>query len=257
MMSWQKEIRNLDERRDIAIPGDKAKTVAFCVSQFVEIAQDAVRKRGKFFAALSGGSTPSAIFQALAKSDNRHDIPWEMIRIFWSDERCVPPDHPESNYKMAMEAGLKELPISPQHIFRMKGEEAPEEAAAEYDHWIRELVPGGVFDLVMLGVGEDGHTASLFPRSHGLHASSRYAIANYVPQKHTWRLSLTFECINMARFTSLYVLGKSKAPIVKTVFSTPYDPDIYPSQRVGTVEHKALWVLDQEAASEYLKAYGK
>lgn len=257
MMTWLEQVRSLDERRDIVIPGDAKETIEFCVRQFIEIAQDAVRKRGKFFVALSGGSTPKALFEQLAKPENRDEVPWEMTRLFWSDERCVPPSHPDSNYKMALDAGLGSLPIDPQHIFRMKGEADPEDAAKEYEHWVRELVPGHVFDLMTLGMGDDGHTASLFPKTHGLHAANRLAIANYVPQKETWRLSLTFECINAARNIALYVLGKGKAASVKNVFLSPYDPDQYPVQRVGIPGHKALWILDQDAAADYLKAFGK
>lgn len=257
MMTWLEQVRSLDERRDIVIPGDAKETIEFCVRQFIEIAQDAVRKRGKFFVALSGGSTPKALFEQLAKPENRDEVPWEMTRVFWSDERCVPANHPDSNYKMALDAGLGTLPMDPQHIFRMKGEADPEEAAKEYEHWVRELIPGHVFDLMTLGMGEDGHTASLFPKTHGLHATNRQAIANYVPQKETWRLSLTFECINAARNIALYVLGKGKAATVKNVLLSPYDPDQYPVQRVGIPGHKALWILDQDAASDYLKAFGK
>jgi 6-phosphogluconolactonase len=113
---------------------------------------------------------------------------------------------------------------------------------------VEKILPNGVFDLVMLGMGEDGHTASLFPKTHGLHAEDRFVIANFIPQKNVWRMSLTFECINAARNIVIYVLGKSKASMVKQVLSGPYQPDDLPIQRVGTREHKALWVFDNAAA---------
>ena len=102
----------------------------------------------------------------------------------------------------------------------------------------------------MLGMGEDGHTASLFPRTHGLHSQDRWVVANYIPEKHTWRMTLTFECINAAKHISIYVLGKSKSSMVKRVLSNPYEPDELPIQRIGIPEHKALWILDQDASKE-------
>lgn len=251
-MSWRKHIQILDNRRNVAVPGDLDQTVIYCVEQFIDIANEAIETKGKFYVALSGGSTPKVIFEKLANKPYRDQISWEHVYLFWSDERCVPPNDPNSNYHMAMQAGLDTLSINPKHVYRMAGEAYPEDAAKEYDRWIRDVVPDQSFDLVMLGVGDDGHTASLFPETHGLHAIDRYAIANYVSQKNTWRLSLTFECINNAKNISIYLLGKNKAPIFKKVILSPENPDELPVQRVGTAKHKALWILDKDAANNTL-----
>lgn len=237
-----------DDRRDIAVPGDEKATLEFSVEHFLSIGKQAIAERGRFAVALSGGSTPKAIYQRLASKE----FDWQNIYLFWSDERCVPPYHPDSNYHMAMEAGFSKVGIPPQHIFRMQAEGDVEEGALHYEEQIRRSLPDLRFDLVMLGVGEDGHTASLFPKTHGLHAPERLAIANYVPQKQVWRMTLTYECINAARHIVFYAIGASKASIVKTVLTEPFDPDLLPAQKVGTPEHKALWIFD-EAASALLK----
>jgi 6-phosphogluconolactonase len=247
-MTMENEIRSYDERRDIAIPGNKEATLRFCIENFIAVARKSIEERGAFSVALSGGSTPKAIYELLTQPQYRDQIDWNRALIFWSDERSVPPTDPESNYHMAMEAGLKTLPIPKDHIFRMEAEHNIEENALKYDELIKTKLSPGIFDLVMLGMGDDGHTAPLFPKTHGLHSNQRLAIANFIPQKDTWRMTLTFECINQARHIAFYVLGKSKAEMLKRVLSSPYDPDLFPSQRVGTPTHKALWIADRDAA---------
>lgn len=242
-------IQSFDERRDIIIPGDAQATIAFSVGHFIEIAQKSLSEKGHFSVALSGGSTPKAIYQGLLKDPRIKEIDWQKVLFFFSDERSVPPDDPESNYHMAMEAGLKNLPISVKNIFRMQAASEIETHAKLYEQEILNHIAGKQFDLMMLGMGEDGHTASLFPKTHGLHATGKFAIANFVPSKNTWRMSLTFDCINESRNIAIYVIGKAKAATVKQVLEGPYEPDKYPVQRVGTTAHKALWVLDEEAAS--------
>ena len=247
---WKKLIRSYDNRRDIVVPGDKLATIAFCVDHFIAIANESIAENGVFSVALSGGSTPKAIYQKLADPFYAAQIDWDKVLVFWSDERCVPPDDPESNYHMAMEAGFATLPIPTENIFRMKGEIDPEKAAQEYETLIKTAIPSKSFDLVMLGMGEDGHTASLFPKTHGLHPNEGLAIANFVPQKNTWRLTLTFEAINSAKHIAVYVLGKSKASMAAHILTAPYQPDDLPIQRVGTPTHKALWMMDTEAAAK-------
>jgi 6-phosphogluconolactonase len=129
----------------------------------------------------------------------------------------------------------------------MKAEAEIESHALEYEQLIRSKLNDAQFDLILLGMGDDGHTASLFPKTHGLHAESRLVIANFVPKLNTWRMSFTFECINNAHNITITVLGKEKREVVKRVLSEPYTPDLLPSQAVGTPEHKALWILDNEA----------
>lgn len=253
---WKKQAVSYDDRRNIAIPGDVGQTLAFCAEHFLGIGNEAIEHRGVYSVALSGGSTPKALFQLLSTDEYRSRIDWKKVLLFWSDERCVSKDDLESNYRMAMEAGFSSLPIPQENIHRMPGDAKDiEEAALEYETLIEKVLPGGLFDLVMLGMGDDGHTASLFPKTHGLHAEDRWVIANFIPQKNVWRLSLTFECINASRHIVIYVIGKGKASMVKEVLSGKYDPDNLPSQRIGTREHKALWVMDS-AAAELLRRNG-
>lgn len=244
-MSWQSQIHSYDKRRNLALPGDRGSTLAFCVEQWIGLAQESIEKRGAFYVALSGGSTPKVIYQALANNSERVD--WNNVYLFWSDERCVPPDNAESNYKMAMDSGFDRVPIPEKNIFRMKGELPPEKAARDYDAIIQKNIPQQEFDLVMLGMGDDGHTASLFPETEGLSPTKHNAIANFIPQKDVWRLTLTFECINKARNIVIYVLGKEKSTMLKQALSETNKELLVPSQRLGTTSHKALWIVDDEA----------
>jgi 6-phosphogluconolactonase len=248
-MKFEDLIQSYDERRDIAIPGDFQATIQFCVQQFIELAQKSIEEHGFFSVALSGGSTPKSIYERLTSEENRNKIDWQKLYLFWSDERAVPPNHPDSNYHMAMDAGFKKMPIPQHNIFRMVVENNIDENAKSYEKIIKTKLPSGQFDLVMLGMGEDGHTASLFPKTHGLQAEDRIVIANYIPQKHAWRMTLTFACINTASNISIYVLGKNKSEMVNKVLTSPFDPYEYPIQNIGTTLRKSLWIVDQDAAS--------
>jgi 6-phosphogluconolactonase len=249
--NWKRMIYQLDERRGIIIPGNAEETVKFCTQQFLQIGRDALQQHNFFAVALSGGQTPYAIFKELSQHAYRDALDWSKVLCFWSDERNVPPNHPESNYFNAMQAGLAKLLLKAENIFRMPAEKDIEESAHAYEELIREKVPSLHFDLIMLGMGEDGHTASLFPRTHGLHTKDRLVIANYISQKQTWRMSMTYECIHMANTICLYAMGTSKAKMVAKALLGSYDPDNLPVQRIGTPTHPALWILD-EAASELL-----
>lgn len=241
-------IQSIDERREIVVPGDKEATIDYCVEDFLKIASGAIREKGFFCAALSGGSTPNAIFERLAKKQNLEKLQWDKVRLFWSDERSVPPEHADSNYRMALEAGLDSLPIPHENIFRMKAEENIEANAKAYEDLIKRHVPNQFFDLVMLGMGEDGHTASLFPHTKGLEVKDRYVIANFVPQKDTWRMSFTYKQIHMTHHLRIYVIGAGKAEILQKVLCSPFKPEEYPSQAVGSSTCKALWIADQSAS---------
>ena len=248
-MKWEKEVQAYDDRREIVIPGNKEETITYATEQFIEVANEAIAAHDYFAVALSGGSTPKAIFQSLSSDRYKDQIDWSKVLLFWSDERAVPADHPDSNYRMAMDAGLSKLPIKPDHIFRMKGEGDVEENALEYEKLIQSILPNGIFDLVMLGMGDDGHTASLFPKTHALHSDGRLAVANFLPEKEVWRLTLTYSAINSAREVFIYVLGEGKAEILERVLSEPYDPDNFPIQRVGTPKQKALFIADTSACT--------
>lgn len=255
--NWKDQIESFDQRRDIIVPGNAEETVRFCVNQFLEIGRQAIREKGFFAVALSGGSTPNAIFKEISQPAYRQAINWTQVFCFWSDERSVAPDHPESNYFNAMQAGISQLPLLPENIFRMHAETDIEENALKYEALIREKVPSLQFDLMMLGMGEDGHTASLFPKTHGLHTANRLAIANFVPQKHTWRMSLTYECINASKNICIYVLGSNKASTIAQIFLSPYDPDRFPIQKIGTPLHKAVWILDSASSEQLVRSMNK
>jgi 6-phosphogluconolactonase len=244
-MTVPTSIKKFDDRRDVIVGNDKEACLNFAVEHFIKIANDAISKRGVFVVALSGGSTPKAIFQRLASEANNKRIPWEKVRLFWSDERSVGPDNPDSNYKMAMDAGFSKLPIKKDNIFRMKAEKDIEIHAILYEDAIERKAK--VFDLIMLGMGDDGHTASLFPYTQGLEIEDRLVVANFVPQKDTWRMSFTYTGIHNTRNLAIYVLGSSKADMVKNVLTKPLEYEKYPVQNVGTKECKALWIMDKDA----------
>lgn len=255
--NWKDMLESFDKRRDVIIPGDADETALFCAKQFIQIGQDAIKTNGIFTVAVSGGHTPNAIFKEISKPEYAQALNWSKVLCFWSDERSVPPDHPESNYSNALKAGLANLPMPPENIFRMPAEKDIEENALAYEKLIRQKVPSLQFDLIMLGMGEDGHTASLFPRTHGLHTTDRLVIANYVPQKHTWRMSLTYECIHMAKHICIYVIGGNKASMLSKVLLGSYDPDNLPIQKIGTPSHKALWILDNAASEQLMRSINK
>ena len=240
-----KELKDIiwayDDRRNIALPGNEKETLNFAVERWLVIAQKSIEMKGSFTCALSGGSTPKSIYNELLKKNDALD--WSKVKLYFSDERCVPLDHEESNFHMAWEAGFKHL-VTREQIFPMYQEGDPRMAGEVYN----SLISAVVFDLVMLGLGDDGHVASLFPFTHALQCNDRDAVANFLPNKETWRITLTFSAINRAFYKNIYVFGKKKASIVKEIFTHPYNPDQLPAQNIGSPEHKALWILDAQAA---------
>lgn len=240
---------HFDQRRRLALPGDADQTIAYATTHWVESAQAAIADHEFFAVALSGGSTPKAIFQRLVKQ-HASALDWSRVWLFWSDERSVPPNHPDSNFRMAMiEAGLTALPFSSENIHRMEADKDLEANSLAYERLIKKKLAARPFDLVMLGMGDDGHTASLFPHTKGLTTPHRLVIPNYITQTGTWRMSMTFTCINRASHICLYVIGPTKAAAVKNVLTSPLNIQTYPSQNVGTETHPALWILDDAAAS--------
>ena len=179
-------------------------------------------------------------------------IEWNKVHLFWSDERACPPDHPDSNYNMAMQAGLSKMPIPKEQVHRMRAEEKIEENASAYEQEIAAALKGRPFDLVMLGMGEDGHTASLFPHTEALKVQNRLVTANYLPEKNVWRMTFTYDCINQASNIAIYVLGASKKVTLAEVLLSPNQFDRYPIQKVGTLTRHALWIVDEAAAAELL-----
>lgn len=247
----KKEPFKFDDRRMIALPGNDEETLHFALENWLEIASESIADHDFFAVALSGGSTPKKMFQELAKRPDAID--WTKVYLFWGDERSVSPSSTDSNYHMALEeANLKKLPLLKEHIFRMVAEADIEANAVNYEGLIREKLGSHPFDLVMLGMGDDGHTASLFPHTEALHAKEKLVVANKVPQKNTWRMTLTYECINHARHICLYVLGSGKASTLEKVFTSEFDYETYPSQNIGTKENPALWIVDLGASKNLL-----
>lgn len=231
-----------DSKRIVHFFHSAKEAVDYAVEDLVEKGREAIRSRGIFSIALSGGQTPQSIFKELAKH-HAHSLDWSKVLIFWSDERSVPPQHPDSNYYNAMQSGLQELPLKKENIFRMVAEMDIEENALAYEKLIDSKIPLGIFDFVMLGMGEDGHTASLFPETNGLYSKDRLIIPNFVPKKSTWRMTMTFDCINQARYIAIYVIGPNKKEILSKVLEGPYLPDFLPIQKIGTPSSPAHWIV--------------
>ncbi len=223
---------------------------------FLRKAQDAVAAKGVARIAVSGGSTPKRTFELLANPAEKYTsaMPWQQIELYWVDERTVPPDDKDSNYRMTREALLDKVPLKPENIFRIEGEFDPEQAAARYESAIRnhlrlEGAEGPRFDVLSLGMGDDGHTASLFPHTAAINEMIRIAVANQVPQKDTWRVTLTWPVINQAHDVFFLIAGKDKAQPVHDVLLGKYDPDVLPSQLIRPSNGRLLMLLDKDAAA--------
>jgi 6-phosphogluconolactonase len=223
--------------------------------EFVRCAREAIAARGRFTVALSGGSTPRRSYQLLAAEPLRTQVDWECVEIFWGDERCVPPDHPDSNYRMAREAMLEHLPIPAEHIHRLEAERADREAAArDYETTIArvfDVTIGGqppAFDLILLGMGPDGHTASLFPHTKALDETTRWVVVNFVAKFNTDRLTLTRPIINRAREVLFLVAGADKAERLAEVLTGPADPGRLPSQSIQP-DGQLVWFVERVAAA--------
>ncbi len=213
---------------------------------FVEGAASAIAERGRFAIALAGGSTPKATYEALAR-DHAADVDWPNVHAFFGDERTVPPDHEDSNYRMAREALLDRVPVGSVH--RMRGELPPDEAAVSYERELEGFFGGTppVLDFVMLGIGEDGHTASLFPETPALGVTDRLAVANPVAKLDTTRLTLTAPVLNAAREVLFLVAGAGKAEALAEILDGEADPRAYPAKLVRP-PGGPTWMVDRAAA---------
>ena len=236
---------------------DPAALAYHAAHHLVELAEEAVAARGRVRIAFSGGSTPKATFALLA--DPAHPflqrMPWTELELFFVDERTVPPDHPDSNYRMTKEALLDHISLRPDQIHRIQGELEPEVAAAQYEFDIRrsfrlEGAEAPRFDIVTLGMGDDGHTASLFPHTEALNEMGRLVVANQVPQKDTWRVTLTWPVINHAREVFFLIAGADKADRLKEVFLGPKDVERLPSQLIWPASGILTLILDKAAAAQ-------
>jgi 6-phosphogluconolactonase len=225
--------------------------------KIIEIAARAVEQSGRFTLALSGGSTPRSLYQLLASEPYRKRIAWDKAHFFFGDERLVAADSPESNYRMAKVAFLEPLKIPEGRIYRWKTElSEPKAIAADYENQLRAFTKGSLpkFDLVLLGLGPDGHTASLFPFTQALQEAERDAVANWVPKLDAWRLTLTFPVLNNAANVVFLVSGDDKASILRAVLEGPFDPDRLPAQMIQPFHGDLFWLIDRAASRELQNA---
>jgi 6-phosphogluconolactonase len=225
-------------------------------AEFVRLAGEAIMTKGSFTVALSGGSTPKGLYGLLATDPRlRGQVPWDKIHVFWGDERHVPPTDAESNYRMAHEALLSKVPITPAHVYRIKSE-APDasHAADGYEQTLREFfrVSAGQlprFDLVFLGLGPEAHTASLFPGTKALHETKRLVVSNWVGKFFSDRMTMTPPILNNATCVMFLVSGEEKALPLKAVLEGPYEPEQLPAQLLRPEHGRLLWRVDRDAAS--------
>ncbi len=242
-MAAQPEIRVLDGIEEL---------YRSAANEFTRLAVEAVRARRRFCVALSGGSTPKGLYTLLAGS-SLSSIPWDKVYFFWGDERHVPPDHPDSNYRMTYEALLSKVPVPAGNVYRIPAEQADAEAAARaYEQTISSffgLREGQFprFDLVLLGMGLDGHTASLFPATPALHEKHRLVVANWVEKFKSHRITLTLPVLNHAACVMFMVSGREKAPVLRRVLHDDSGTPL-PAQMVRPLDGRLLWLVDREAA---------
>lgn len=225
--------------------------------EFTNAARDAVSEKNSFAVALSGGPTPQGLYCLLATEPAfRDQIPWEKCFFFWSDERMVPPEHADSNFRMANDALLKRVPVKCSQIFRMQGDDDdPTAAAADYGQVLSgffQLKAGEFprFDLVLLGMGLDGHTASLFPGTGALRENERMVVANWVEKLSAHRITMTAPVFNNSARVMFLVSGENKAPTLKAVVEGAFAPNRFPAQLIRPHDGSVLWLVDQEAGSQ-------
>lgn len=259
---------------DVRILPDAPAVAAAAARLLADSAAEAVRTTGGLAVALSGGSTPAALFAELRSEPWASQVEWGAIHLFWGDERCVPPDHPDSNFRLAARELLEHVPIPPAQVHRIRGEEDPRHAAREYDALLRAFVaerPGTAtgLDFVFLGLGEDGHTASLFPGTEPVRVATEdaprasgpekdpaegahehpWVSANYVPRLDAWRITLTPRAINSAGLVAFLVTGAHKAKILARVLAPGGDDAAYPARLVRPHRGRPLWLVDEAAAT--------
>ncbi|HEX3723274.1 MAG TPA: 6-phosphogluconolactonase [Nitrolancea sp.] len=241
---------------EIIVEPTTAALAQAAADRFVTIVAQRQRQGGVARIALSGGSTPRALFTLLASPEYASKIDWHALEIFWGDERTVPPDHSDSNYRMSQETLLSKVPVNEQRIHRMRGELESDAAAADYSLVLQQVfeltgehaMPQ--FDLILLGIGPDGHTASLFPHTSALAERELLVVANPVPQQQTTRLTLTVPVLQAASTVVFLVAGADKAPAVRLAIEGEWNPAETPSQYLREASGKVIWMLDAAAAAQ-------
>lgn len=240
-----------------ASPGELAVAAA---ERFVTAAAAAIASTETFTVALSGGSTPHALFSLLASPAYAERVEWARVHLFWGDERCVPPDDEQSNYRMTRETLIDRVPLRSENVHRILGEESPPAAAERYERELRSafatptgdarLAPGSRFDLVLLGLGTNGHTASLFPHMRAVREQTQWVMAENIETLQMWRVTLTPPVINAAAEVMFLVSGREKAAVLRRVLYGARETDLLPAQVIAPVDGRLSWMIDAAAASE-------
>jgi 6-phosphogluconolactonase len=246
----------MSQRTITVVEGPEAVARA-AAERWVTRAREAVAARGRFAVALSGGSTPRTLFQLLARDPYRGQVAWDRVEVFWGDERCVPPTHQDSNYRMAKEAMLDAVPVAAARVHRIPAERDDHAAAAaDYEAEIARVLGGSAggpppaFDLVLLGMGPDGHTASLFPGTTALAERRHWVVANHVPKFKADRITLTYPILNRGAEVAFLVAGADKAAVLREVLEGPPDLERLPSQGIRPEAGGPVWLVDRAAAAQ-------
>jgi 6-phosphogluconolactonase len=239
--------------------------MADAAGRFVSAAAQATREMGRFVVALAGGSTPKRLYELLGAPEYANRVDWKHMHVFWGDERCVPPDDQASNYGLARSAFLERVPLPEANVHRIRGEDAPSEAAAAYEQELRRVLdtpdgppsvrPNCRFDLVLLGMGSNGHTASLFPGLRAVRERERWVMAEHVAELAAWRITLTPPLLNAAAQIVFLVSGSDKAAMLRRVLEGPVQADSLPAQAIAPRDGVLTWLVDAPAAAE-LRAAG-
>lgn len=237
----------------VQVFSDLEKISHKAAQMFVNISRNCIASQRKFSAALSGGSTPRRLYTLLSSDQYRNEVYWPSVHFFWADERCVPKEHEESNFKTAFDRLLSKVPIPDENIHRIRGEEDPDKGARDYEEDVRKFfgISGSpMFDLVILGMGEDGHTASLFPGSKSLDERVRLALPVYLEKPNWNRITLTLPVLNNAAQIIYLVAGRSKAAVLSEILGGGHKKDDYPAGLINPTHGRLVWLLDREASSK-------
>ena len=255
----------MSDRRHVEVLPDAAALMEAAAEHLVTRAAAAIRSSGRFVVALTGGATPKPLYESLASPRYADRIDWSRVHVFWGDERCVPPTDHASNYRMTRETLLDHVPVSTSAVHRIHGEDPPTVAAAAYEADLRRLfstpegppraTSGACFDLVLLGMGDNGHTASLFPGLTAVHERRRWVMAEYVAEVSMWRVTLTPPVINAAADVVFLVSGSGKAAMLQQVLEGPHRPDALPAQAI-VPNSGCTWLVDAPAAAELRPSQG-
>jgi 6-phosphogluconolactonase len=239
---------------DIKITRDALDLAKQAANHFISLSQAAVQNQKQFTVVLSGGSTPRGMYSLLASENFRRRVEWEKVYIFWGDERVVPPNHPDSNYLLASQTLLDQVQLPAKNIHRIHGELDPKEAAKQYEQELTSFftpTPGGIpqFDLVLLGLGEDGHTASLFAGTNALTEQTRWVAENYIHKLNEWRITLTPPIINASKNVIFLVSGERKAKALRGVLVESQRAEKFPAQMIQPKVGEMMWFIDKSAAA--------